>query len=886
MSFQLRHFSDYGLQMESIDNLSVYDSSFLEQMTAVPKLQTRCLPVTDPVKEAEIIESIAAAYFVEEDFDATNYELKKLLNLELLPEDLMREMDLLKRQLQVVSKRISSMIIANSVSYSTQLKNIDGIHDDLTSLIQTIAEIRRNIGLIKSENRNKLKILANHRNRKFLHRLKSSLNAIRTLYETEFQLKDLIQEENFFAAIRLYNEARKAAFTYNHFKCIRDLMEKLSETMHEIEYGLDNALASLTVIFDPDRYSSIFSAYEMLNRTTEAATKIINFTHATIENSSRTVISNFLIHRIADNELNNLSYEQLCENVCTDSTLDCVRELGFVVCKILFTFHLIMRYHVDDDERLQCTDENKDEIRSAQKILRNSAHSIFKTACMKYNILLCCQDLSTLNFDHFLDIVDMSARFRHFGRKYFGNSCTEVSVTLEKHIHLYFGRYHHDKMEELRMFLESEAFAPCPLPQRFTIFDLQEFAFLKGSLECCDNNDETIFDMNDELNLGEQLDFEVIGDFVQNPFATEADSFSCSRNMANIISNLAIPESNDDWLQESENQLNPPIISNAALNLLRFFGRYIRMTFMLDSVAEQAVASIMQLFDYFFYSLCTLFSADSEGLNLRSERLTKVLSKIEKDIIIVSSSTTEIKLGLAPCTLSSAIRLYDSNCLFALAERIVSVQSLVFIAKHLDIIRPVVESLVKNDIRMSELREFYSSILNLVNDAGCSIYSCVAVKAINYRQLIVRVSSTRWDLNELQSQHSAYVDSLLQDLEAFKKRLEMINEYLPLSKDIINTVWDIVINCSFKALVQGYSESGKKCSSEGRALMQLDLQQLISRIEQICNIHPVPHKAYVENYIKAYYLPESSFEQWIQQHSMPERLRVPGFEYRERQPYR
>lgn len=50
--------------------------------------------------------------------------------------------------------------------------------------------------------------------------------------------------------------------------------------------------------------------------------------------------------------------------------------------------------------------------------------------------------------------------------------------------------------------------------------------------------------------------------------------------------------------------------------------------------------------------------------------------------------------------------------------------------------------------------------------------------------------------------------------------------------------------------------------------MQLDLQQLISRIEQICNIHPVPHKAYVENYIKAYYLPESSFEQWIQQHSV------------------
>lgn len=48
--------------------------------------------------------------------------------------------------------------------------------------------------------------------------------------------------------------------------------------------------------------------------------------------------------------------------------------------------------------------------------------------------------------------------------------------------------------------------------------------------------------------------------------------------------------------------------------------------------------------------------------------------------------------------------------------------------------------------------------------------------------------------------------------------------------------------------------------------MQLDFQQLIANLEQLVDFMPIPHKAFVENYIKAYYLPESSMESWILQH--------------------
>ncbi|VDO50147.1 unnamed protein product [Brugia timori] len=96
--------------------------------------------------------------------------------------------------------------------------------------------------------------------------------------------------------------------------------------------------------------------------------------------------------------------------------------------------------------------------------------------------------------------------------------------------------------------------------------------------------------------------------------------------------------------------------------------------------------------------------------------------------------------------------------------------------------------------------------------------------------------------------------------------LSEIAKQIPITRPVQKTFWSIVIYCTFNALVKGYGEFGKKCSNEGRALMQLDFQQLIAKLEQLIDFMPIPHKAYVENYIKAYYLPESSMESWILQH--------------------
>lgn len=62
--------------------------------------------------------------------------------------------------------------------------------------------------------------------------------------------------------------------------------------------------------------------------------------------------------------------------------------------------------------------------------------------------------------------------------------------------------------------------------------------------------------------------------------------------------------------------------------------------------------------------------------------------------------------------------------------------------------------------------------------------------------------------------------------------------------------------------------NAKKCSNGGRALMQLDFTQLMSKFEKLTSLRPMPHREYVEAYVKAYYLPENILEEWVKQHKV------------------
>lgn len=68
-------------------------------------------------------------------------------------------------------------------------------------------------------------------------------------------------------------------------------------------------------------------------------------------------------------------------------------------------------------------------------------------------------------------------------------------------------------------------------------------------------------------------------------------------------------------------------------------------------------------------------------------------------------------------------------------------------------------------------------------------------------------------------------------------------------------------------LIYSFS-SAKRCSHEGRGLMQLDFTQLVSQLEKMCSLRPIPYREYVEAYVKAYYHTEPALEAFVKDHNV------------------
>src|SRR6185437_10016454 len=66
-------------------------------------------------------------------------------------------------------------------------------------------------------------------------------------------------------------------------------------------------------------------------------------------------------------------------------------------------------------------------------------------------------------------------------------------------------------------------------------------------------------------------------------------------------------------------------------------------------------------------------------------------------------------------------------------------------------------------------------------------------------------------------------------------------------------------------LVDAYARS-KKCTTEGRGLITLDLSALRSGLEKITTLKPLPHWEYVTQYVNAYYLQENELLAWVSAH--------------------
>nr|BAE00296.1 unnamed protein product [Macaca fascicularis] len=327
----------------------------------------------------------------------------------------------------------------------------------------------------------------------------------------------------------------------------------------------------------------------------------------------------------------------------------------------------------------------------------------------------------------------------------------------------------------------------------------------------------------------------------------------------------------------SLNKVNAPILTNTTLNVIRLVGKYMQMMNILKPIAFDVIHFMSQLFDYYLYAIYTFFgrndSLESTGLGLSSSRLRTTLNRIQESLIDleVSADPTatltaaeERKEKVPSPHLSHLVVLTSGDTLYGLAERVVATESLVFLAEQFEFLQPHLDA-VMPAVKKPFLQQFYSQTVSTASELRKPIYWIVAGKALDYEQMLLLMANVKWDVKEIMSQHNIYVDALLKEFEQFNRRLNEVSKRVRIPLPVSNILWEHCIRLANRTIVEGYANV-KKCSNEGRALLQLDFQQFLMKLEKLTDIRPIPDKEFVETYIKAYYLTENDMERWIKEH--------------------
>eukprot|EP01116_Phalansterium_solitarium_P025632 TRINITY_DN9902_c0_g2_i1.p1 TRINITY_DN9902_c0_g2~~TRINITY_DN9902_c0_g2_i1.p1 ORF type:complete len:1117 (+),score=551.47 TRINITY_DN9902_c0_g2_i1:130-3480(+) len=231
-----------------------------------------------------------------------------------------------------------------------------------------------------------------------------------------------------------------------------------------------------------------------------------------------------------------------------------------------------------------------------------------------------------------------------------------------------------------------------------------------------------------------------------------------------------------------------------------------------------------------------------------------------------SSLLPVLRVGTVSVDLSNAATLYG------LQHRVVAVESLTFVHSVLSAVRPHLQALLPR-ARDRQLREFYAQSVDIVPELSAYMYKTLAVKLIGAScdGLVGIVERVKWDIKELGTDGSAYVDRLLADFRNLAKRLAALARHVP--GRVRDLLWQAAITHAMQLLVEGYSRV-KKCTNEGRAIMSLDLNNLRTALEQLSKLRPpLPGVKHVEAYIKAYYLAEVDILPWCHEHQADYSLR-------------
>uniref|UniRef100_A0A6A7G7D6 Syndetin-like n=3 Tax=Hirondellea gigas TaxID=1518452 RepID=A0A6A7G7D6_9CRUS len=684
------------------------------------------------------------------------------------------------------------------------------------------------------------------------------------------------------------------------------------------------------------------SAFTIVLGYVELYSSVVHLNSSNINGS----VNNITTNSTALSSFSKMQYSDICKYIDAECFLTCYVDLCKSMWGMLRNYKAIISWHHKDNqnnsENLGCNNNDNiqkqrsdnsatnspsktgmeshkmedsfDEGSYVEQKLQHGLYRIWQDVQAKIRTFILASDLSHFKFDDFLKVLDVTNKLVYIGEDFCGSKSEALRDSVKKQSTSFFQREHTARLEELHMFLENEAWQIVPLKANFTVYQLLEYRFLKvrdnsdrsitsissptkrqdllWSLDCsgspfdvCSEDsiiEEDILASNsggqyDHEHSDEDSDDEDYDDNLRREFVEDnEDSNDVGQHLTNDVGVRT------DAARRAQTMARVAVVSNTSLAILRLVGKYLRMMKLLQPIAYDVFVCLTQLVHYYLYTICHTFGLRSgNGL---SSRLSGLLQRIERDIIIVSSDGEDAKLNdnadqqqqnfagshgakVYRARASAIISEEPAYSVSGISTRVVACESLCLLYRELcDMRSNPITALLPPNTAAHRLNMFYSTMTDVLPEVVQCVYGCVGSGAVQQQQLVQQMAAVNWSISSLESQHNVYVDHVLQQLQCYGKVLSDVRCSQPVPAAAEAELWRAAVSFLHCSLLQGYA-TARSCSNEGRSHMQLDYQQLTSKLEPLSGLRPLPGRELVEGFIKAFYLPEAALREWLQQHS-------------------
>ena len=618
-----------------------------------------------------------------------------------------------------------------------------------------------------------------------------------------------------------------------------------------------------------------------------------------------------------------MPYKELCQQLSPTQFFPCFQKTLEVLFALLTSHHRMLRWHEEQIEAMENKGDDAGENQARVEVYKavigalvRSRRAIADMAGARIAALL--QASSAPSSGQFKAVLDWAKTFIETAEAFCGTQASTLRGHLERAGDRYFQQLHLQRLEAMREMLESEMWTRLPKAaaeqargdiraaaarggrdvssgfgvaafggaaadgSAFEVLIAKGNPFAQslgtsastGSLTAEEERPESDGTVEAAITTGEEDDDEDAA--VSAAFIDEEDdddeTLSPEMRKARREARAAVAAADAATSRQGDSKgldARNATLTASSLYLIQGVAEYLRLMRVLTPSMPVIFQGLCSLFET---TLVRIFAAfgQHEALDPRSDLITPRLRNTLVRLLNGTSLSTIMNQsgGMG----SGASKMVNSSGnLYGLRERVVALESLACLAEEFKRLKAGLKQTLPSS-EDSKLERFFGQTIVSVEDVREHVYGHVARLLLDLswvpevigdsEKLSDALKTGKYAKSTVSTEHNKWVNDLSTELTQFGAKLAIAD----VTAEALIMLWNYAIAQTASVIVAGFARV-KKCSSEGRALMALDLQVLYGNIRHLAPKGSKLEFGYALEYVKAFYIAADQLEYWCMTHA-------------------